>query len=213
MLAPHHAGRPGIIISGPYTSSHEAKPNELQLITQALICSERGERVTEPVVNKSSQLLLLIITVITLIIFNSAPRYERVSVYSHLWMPRSPLFNADIQTDTLSSNYELCSGAGGGCWQRKSELRWKRKPDLFCSHSPWHMYLALLFVSPPPPPSPTFFSFFFFFFCGGFVHLPPIQRSLRQMVHPKNSARWLIPAEIGLHLALSQSVNSAAGDS
>lgn len=146
-----------------YTSSHEAKPNELQLITQALICSERGERVTEPVVNKSSQLLLLIITVITLIIFNSAPRYERVSVYSHLWMPRSPLFNADIQTDTLSSNYELCSGAGGGCWQRKSELRWKRKPDLFCSHSPWHMYLALLFVSPPPHPPQLSFPFFFFF--------------------------------------------------
>lgn len=93
-----------------YTSSHEVKANELRLITQALICSERGERVTEPVVNKSSQLLLLIITVITLIIFNSAPWYERVSVYSHLWMPRSPLFNADIQTDTLSSNYELCSG-------------------------------------------------------------------------------------------------------
>lgn len=44
-----------------------------QLITQALICSEWGERVTEPVVNKSSQLLLLIITVITLIIFSSTP--------------------------------------------------------------------------------------------------------------------------------------------
>lgn len=56
----------------------------LRLITQALIWSERGERVTVPVVNKSSQLLLLIITVITLIIFNSAPRYEAVSQRTHL---------------------------------------------------------------------------------------------------------------------------------
>lgn len=48
-----------------YAASHEAKANELQLITQALICSEWGECVTEPVVNKLSQLLLLIITVIT----------------------------------------------------------------------------------------------------------------------------------------------------
>lgn len=75
-----------------YTSSHGAKAFELQLITQALICSKWGEHVTEPVVNKSSQLLLLIITVITLIIFNSAPWYEHVSVYSHLWMPRSRVF-------------------------------------------------------------------------------------------------------------------------
>ena len=192
-----------------YTSSHEAKPNELQLITQALICSERGERVTEPVVNKSSQLLLLIITVITLIIFNSAPRYERVSVYSHLWMPRSPLFNADIQTDTLSSNYELCSGAGEAAGKEKVNSTEKESPICFVlivlDTCIWPSSSSL------PLFSPTFFSFFFF--GGGFVHLPPNQCSLRQMVHPKNSAGWLIPAEIGLHLALSQSVNSAAGDS
>lgn len=88
---------------------------KIQLITQDLICSKWGEHVTEPVVNKSSQLLLLIITVITLIISNSAPWYERASVYSRFWMPRSP----------ATSNYELCSGVRS-CWQRKSELCWKR---------------------------------------------------------------------------------------
>lgn len=60
---------------------------KIQLITQDLICSKWGEHVTQPVVNKSSQLLLLIITVITLIISNSAPWYEAASVYDRLWMP------------------------------------------------------------------------------------------------------------------------------
>lgn len=181
------------------SSSHEAKANELQLITQALICSEWGEHVTEPVVNKSSQLLLLIITVITLIIFNSAPWYERVSVYSHLWMPRSPLFNADIQTDTLSSNYELCSGVSVAVGKEKVNSTEKESTICF-------VLIVLDTCIWPSSSSPS--SLF-----HGIVHLPPNQCSLRQMVHPKNSARWLIPAEIGLHLALSPSVNSTAGDS
>lgn len=63
---------------------------KIQLITQDLICSKRGERATEPVVNKSSQLLLLIIAVITLIISNSAPWYEAALAHNRLWM-RLPL--------------------------------------------------------------------------------------------------------------------------
>lgn len=94
---------------------HMGQRQKIQLIIQDLICSKWGEHVTEPVVNKSSQLLLLIITVITLIISNSAPWYERALVYSRLWMPRSP----------ATTNYELCSGVRS-CWQRKSELCWMR---------------------------------------------------------------------------------------
>lgn len=136
------------------TSSHEVKTNELQLITQALICSEWGECVTEPVVNKSSQLLLLIITVITLISFNSAPWYERVSVYSHLWMPRWLFFNADIQTDSLSSNYELCSGVGVAVGKEK--VNSTKKESTIC------FVLIVLDTwiwpsSPSPPPFPPFF--------------------------------------------------------
>lgn len=55
---------------------HMGQRQKIRLITQDLICSKRVEHVTEPVVNKSSQLLPLIITVITLIISNSAPWYE-----------------------------------------------------------------------------------------------------------------------------------------
>lgn len=109
-------------------------------------------------------------------------------------------FNADIQTDTLSSNYELCSGVSVAVGREL--VHWKRKNNLFCSYSPWCMYLALLLFSFPP------------FFCV------PLCTSLRtsvacwrQMVRPKNGAGWLIPAEIGLHLALSPSVNSTASDS
>ena len=180
-----------------YTSSHEVQANELQLITQALICSEWGEHVTEPLANKSSQLLLLIITVITLIIFNSAPRYERVSVYSHLWMPRSPGFNVDIQTDTLSSNCELCSGVSGAVGREKWTPLEREAQFVLFLESLMHIFALALFSLAPP------------------VHLPLNQSCLRQMVHPKNSAGWLIPAEIGLGLALSLSlsVNPTAGDS
>lgn len=72
-------------------------------------------------------------------------------------------FNADIQTDTLSSNYELCSGVSVAVGREL--VHWKRRNNLFCSYSPWCMYLALLLFSFPP------------FFCA-IVHLPPNQRCL-----------------------------------
>lgn len=101
-------------------SSHGAEAEKIQIITQDLICSKWGEHVTEPV-NKSSQLLLLIITVITLIISDSAPLIPTsVGVQSFMNATFTD-FSADIQADTRSSNYELCSGVRS-CWQRKSEL-------------------------------------------------------------------------------------------
>lgn len=102
-------------------SSHGAEAEKIQLITQDLICSKWGEHVTEPVVNKSSQLLLLIITVITLIISDSAPLIPTSIGVQSFMNATFTDFNADIQADTRSSNYELCSVVGS-CWQRKSEL-------------------------------------------------------------------------------------------
>lgn len=131
-----------------YPSSHGAKAFELQLITQALICSKWGEHVTETVVNKSSQLLLLIITVITLIIFNSAPWYEPVSVYSHLWMPRSQVL---MPTFKLTLVHLIMSYAQESAWLL-AKKKWtpleRGMNNLFGSYSPWHMYLAVLLFSP-----------------------------------------------------------------
>lgn len=109
------------------TSSLQGTEAErIWLITQDLICSKWGEHVTEPVVNKSSHLLPLIITVITLIIFNSAPLIRASLGVQSFMNATFTGYNADIQNDTRSSNYELCSGVGSS-WQRKSELYWKRR--------------------------------------------------------------------------------------
>lgn len=104
------------------TSSLQGTEAErIWLITQDLICNKWGEHVTEPVVNKSSHLLPLIITVITLIIFNSAPLIRASLGVQSFMNATFTGYNADIQNDTRSSNYELCSGVGSS-WQRKSEL-------------------------------------------------------------------------------------------
>lgn len=181
-----------------HTSSHEA--NQLRLITQPLVCSKRGERVTEPVANKSSQLLPLIIAVITLIISNSAPRYERVSVYRHLRLPRSPPL---MPTSELTLVCVIMSYAQEPAWWT---VPGKKAHNLFCSCSPWDTQLAYLVSSTSSTTLP---------------YSVPLHTSPRPSVAPdrwciqkkKNSAGWLIPAGIGLHLALSPSVNSTAGDS
>lgn len=120
---------------------HMGQRQKLQLITQDLICSKWGEHVTEPVVNKSSQLLLLIITVITLIISNSAPWYERVSVYSRFWMPRSP----------ATWNYELCSGVSELLAKKKVNFA-KREWTVLFYESLAHVFGCLPFLWHCAPP-------------------------------------------------------------
>lgn len=113
-------------VSFATSSFQRTQAERIWLITQDLICSKWGERVTEPVVNKSSHLLPLIITVITLIIFNSAPLIRASLGVQSFMNATFTGYNADIPNDTRSSNYELCSGVGSS-WQRKSELYWKRR--------------------------------------------------------------------------------------
>lgn len=135
--------------------------SELQLITQALIWSERGEHVTVPVVNKSSQLLLLIITAITLIISNSAPRYAAVSARTHLWTPRSALLMSPLRLTLVCLIMSYAPGfaaAAGREWANSVEGKNGRKDWGICcrSHSPWLSRLAALLFPPPQ----VFFSLF-----------------------------------------------------
>lgn len=159
------------------------------LITQDLICSKWGEHVTEPVVNKSSHLLPLIITVITLIIFNSAPLIRASLGVQSFMNAMFTGYNGAIQNDTLSCNYELCSGVGSS-WQRKSELYWKRRIIFSLRVLGTCFWLAALF------------------FCG-IVHLPVNHGTQDRWWSGQKEPRmgWLIPAESGLHPAVSPSAN------